>query len=318
MQLFACETTSAVEASSIMARQWSRHEIDSAQPTVNMRFRHRSIGPAVSLSALSYGVGVRIRPIAREPVLLVQMPRAGRGSARYDNSATMIDNQSHGIVDVRLVKEVVFSKDFDMLVLRIRISRLTAHLERILGRKPRHDLAIAGSIVAGSDGWQEWGIVHNSLVALDACDNNVSPHILASLEGAILSTLLVALPNNYSDDINDTGSSLAPKHVRRAEIFVRESRNRVPTVEEVAEQVGVSARSLFDGFKTFRGMTPGEFIRHIRLEKAREDLLAGRGNVTNIAMRWGYAHPGSFASQYRRRYGEFPAQTLRFGGAGPH
>lgn len=318
MQLFACETTSSDEAASIMARRWSRHDIDSSQPTVNMRLRHRSISPGVSLSALSYGVDVRIKPVDREPVLLVQMPRAGSGMARYDTSDVIINDRSHAIVDVRHVKEAVFCRDFDTLVLRISTSSLTAHLGKMLGRRPSRDVLIAGSIVAGSAGWPEWNIVYNSLVALDACGTDVSPHVLASLEQIILSTLLVAVPNNYTGDIKDANSSLAPKHVRRAESFIHESRSRAPTVAEVADHVGVSVRSLFNGFKTFRGMTPGEFIRRIRLERARQDLLAGRGNVTEIAMRWGYAHPGSFASQYRRQFGVLPGQTLRLGGADVH
>ena len=318
MQLFACETTSPDEAASIMARRWSRHEIDSKQSTVNMRFRHRSISPGVSLSALAYGADVRIRPIDREPVLLVQMPSAGFGSARYDDSDVTISSQSHAIVDVRHVKEAIFCKDFDTLVLRIRTASLMAHLAKILGRSPRQDLEIAGPIELGTPGWQEWAIVHSSLLALDACTADVSPHILASLEETILSTLLVAVPNVYTAEIKAASSALAPKFVRRAESFVRESGDRIPTVTEVAGHVGVSVRSLFDGFKTFRGTTPGEFIRWVRLERAREDLLSGRGNVTEIALRWGYAHPGSFAAQYRRQFGELPAKTLRFGGANFH
>ena len=318
MQLFACETTSPEEATSIMARRWSRHEIDSAQPTLQMRLRDRIISPGVSLSTLSYGADVRIRPIDRDPVLLVQMPRSGSGQARYDNSDVMINDRSHAIVDVRRVKEVAFCKDFDTLVLRIRTASLTAHLGKILGRTPRKDFVLAGSITFGSAGWREWGIVHNSLVALDACDADVSSHILASLEQTILSALLVAVPNSYSDYIKDASYSLAPKHVRRAESFIRDSSNRIPTIAEVADQVGVSVRSLFDGFKTFRGTTPGEFIRKIRLGRAREDLLAGRGNVMEVATRWGYAHAGSFASQYRRQFGELPAQTRRFGGSDVH
>jgi AraC-like DNA-binding protein len=72
-------------------------------------------------------------------------------------------------------------------------------------------------------------------------------------------------------------------------------------------------RSLFDGFKAFRGVTPGEFMRSLRLDRAREDLLSGNGTVTDVALRWGYAHVGNFAARYRQQYGELPALTLRVG-----
>ena len=49
------------------------------------------------------------------------------------------------------------------------------------------------------------------------------------------------------------------------------------------------------------------------MEHARRDLLRGdRGkSVADIANRWGLAHLGRFSTQYRRRYGEKPSQTLR-------
>jgi AraC-like DNA-binding protein len=54
-------------------------------------------------------------------------------------------------------------------------------------------------------------------------------------------------------------------------------------------------------------------MRSLRLEGAREDLLSGRGTVTDIALKWGYANVGNFAARYRQQYGELPALTLRFG-----
>lgn len=33
--------------------------------------------------------------------------------------------------------------------------------------------------------------------------------------------------------------------------------------------------------------------------------------VTDIAQQWGFSHLGSFATQYRRRFGETPSRTLK-------
>ena len=47
---------------------------------------------------------------------------------------------------------------------------------------------------------------------------------------------------------------------------------------------------------------------------------AGRGagelSVSEVAWRWGFAHHGRFAAQYRTRFGETPSQTLRAGAGG--
>lgn len=313
MQFCSYQTDSLAEASSFMAREWSRHQIDSLRSTMRMRFRRRVISPGVTLSSLSYGAGIRIRPIEREPVMLVQMPSAGNAVARFRDTDVAINRGSHAILDVRRMQDAAFDEDFDMLVLRIKVARLMLHLEKLLGRKPRHDLRFAGSVTDASSQWQEWSMVYQSLLALNACENpDISSRVLEPLEDMILSTLLVVLPNNYSDDINSRTSSIAPKHVRRAENYIRDA-TQMPNVTEVAAHVGVSVRALFEGFKTFRQVTPGEFIRNVRLDNARRDLLSGRGTVTEIAMNWGYAHTGNFAGRYRERFGELPAQTLRSG-----
>jgi len=56
-----------------------------------------------------------------------------------------------------------------------------------------------------------------------------------------------------------------------------------------------------------------EYVKQVRLAKAREEMLATQGakSVTSIAMEWGFNHLGHFARDYRARFGELPSQTLR-------
>ena len=44
-------------------------------------------------------------------------------------------------------------------------------------------------------------------------------------------------------------------------------------------------------------------------------IFASR-SVSAAALRWGFAHLGRFSAEYRRAFGECPAQTLRRRGAG--
>ncbi|WP_372460725.1 helix-turn-helix domain-containing protein [Actinomycetospora endophytica] len=52
------------------------------------------------------------------------------------------------------------------------------------------------------------------------------------------------------------------------------------------------------------------------MEGAHRDLEAAdptRGDTVGaIAARWGFAHPGRFAIDYRRSYGRSPGETLRW------
>jgi AraC-like DNA-binding protein len=82
----------------------------------------------------------------------------------------------------------------------------------------------------------------------------------------------------------------------------------------IAQQVGVSVRSIQLGFKDELGLTPMAYLRERRLERVREELtdaVAGDGvTVTEVAERWGFNHLGSFAALYRQRWGESPSHTL--------
>jgi AraC-like DNA-binding protein len=54
-------------------------------------------------------------------------------------------------------------------------------------------------------------------------------------------------------------------------------------------------------------------LRTARLKQARLQLDAPRpgATVTEVALDCGFTHLGRFSSEYRRRFGELPSQTLR-------
>jgi AraC-like DNA-binding protein len=62
------------------------------------------------------------------------------------------------------------------------------------------------------------------------------------------------------------------------------------------------------------GLTPGQYLRRVRLAGAHADLAAGDptagDTVAAIAARWGFTHPGRFAAAYRTAYGISPRRTL--------
>ena len=58
------------------------------------------------------------------------------------------------------------------------------------------------------------------------------------------------------------------------------------------------------------GATPPGFLRDQRLAHAHADLVAGAGSVTEVALRWRFAHLGQFAEVYRARFGLSPRDSF--------
>jgi AraC-like DNA-binding protein len=86
------------------------------------------------------------------------------------------------------------------------------------------------------------------------------------------------------------------------------------TTSLLASQCHVSVRALQEGFRRHVGMTPMNYIQHIRLRRAQRDLLAAHpahASVASIAHRWAFGHLGRFAAAHKPMYGESPLQTLR-------
>jgi transcriptional regulator GlxA family with amidase domain len=66
-------------------------------------------------------------------------------------------------------------------------------------------------------------------------------------------------------------------------------------------------------FRQHAGQGPMEFLREIRLDRVRAELLASAGvaavGVREVAQKYGFLHLGHFAAQYRARFGERPSET---------
>jgi AraC-like DNA-binding protein len=102
--------------------------------------------------------------------------------------------------------------------------------------------------------------------------------------------------------------------LRRAEEFLAAHMQMAVSLPEVASAAGVSLRTLTRVFRNKHGVGPIGFLRRRRLEATRRDLLAaepGFETVTDVALRYGFAHLGRFAGEYRKAFGESPSETLR-------
>lgn len=132
------------------------------------------------------------------------------------------------------------------------------------------------------------------------------------LEEMICLDLLDAWAAGAGVRLADGARAAAPRYVREAEAIMEREAREAPTIGAVAARVGVSARTLSNGFQRFRGVSPRSFLRDRRLDGLRAALeVAGPGEtVTSVATDWGVANLGAMAGAYRQRFGELPSATI--------
>ena len=106
---------------------------------------------------------------------------------------------------------------------------------------------------------------------------------------------------------------LVPRDVKLAIALLQAEPARDWTIESLASSCGVAHRTLQKHFRRFIGRSPIEFLRDLRLDQVRRNLLSApaRANVTLAAGQCGFNHLGRFAMWYRERFGESPSATLQ-------
>jgi transcriptional regulator GlxA family with amidase domain len=100
---------------------------------------------------------------------------------------------------------------------------------------------------------------------------------------------------------------------KMVEEFIEANWDKPIDIEQMSAVAGVSARTLFRQFKKDRGYSPAEFVRRIRLDRARNMLerAVEGASVTQVALRCGFQNTGHFAREFRLTFGELPSETLR-------
>ena len=83
------------------------------------------------------------------------------------------------------------------------------------------------------------------------------------------------------------------------------------TIEEIAEQAGITADHLRELFRARFGIRPLEYRTGLRLARARELLSESTMNVKEVAHKVGFSNALYFSRIFKQRFGTSPSDTVR-------
>jgi AraC-like DNA-binding protein len=224
------------------------------------------------------------------------------------------------LLDASRVTQSTTSGDVEAELLTIDSDTLHAGLSTLLDApvhgRVRFEPHVAMNSVVAAMARALCGAVRSGLSA----DSPIAPtsETIVRLRDALVNLLLELLPHSHTDALRRPAAMPAPRHVRRAIEFVHQHAAQPLTVADIAAAANTSVRSLQAGFLRFKSVSPGAYLRQVRLAGARADLLAAGASTTvaHVARVWGFANPGAFAALYREAFGELPSATLKFGSQG--
>ncbi len=79
-------------------------------------------------------------------------------------------------------------------------------------------------------------------------------------------------------------------------------------IRSLAMEAGMSISSFHTSFKAVTDASPLQYIKSVRLHKARELMIQDGVNAYNAALRVGYESPSQFNREYKRFFGITPAK----------
>ena len=130
-------------------------------------------------------------------------------------------------------------------------------------------------------------------------------------------TLLQTFPNNVVSEarrlaVGRPSRETSPSLVRTAVEVIEAHAARDLGLAELAQECGVTSRTLQYAFRQHLGCTPSDYLRRVRLDLVRQALRDGSAqSVSDAAAMFGFFNPGRLASDYRQVFDENPRETLQ-------
>lgn len=126
----------------------------------------------------------------------------------------------------------------------------------------------------------------------------------APLSKAIFTELIAAICR-YSS-ISSSKRPYSASRIVRAMRYIEQHYADAVTLEELAKLEGVSKSSLVRFFREATGMSPLEYLIHLRLQKAVGLFYVQSLNLTQIAFSVGFNDSNYFSRQFKKKFGVSP------------
>lgn len=160
------------------------------------------------------------------------------------------------------------------------------------------------------------GVISPSMaIVLNQIINFNLNHSIKSLYFKAKAYELLSLYFNRSEDANIEQCPFLVDEtnvikVRKAKDIIIAKMAEPPTLQELAEEIGLSLKKLKEGFKQIYGDTVFSFLFDYKMEVARKLLEAGNHNVNEVGLNVGYSTSSHFIAAFKKKYGTTPKKYV--------
>jgi AraC-like DNA-binding protein len=282
----------------------------------------RATGEGMTITAFSGMCFYRVTTPTRYKKLAINIPRLiviaqGRKVARFDGGELAYD-EDHFLV-------VTGETSFEGQILEASPER--PYLAMCMELAPD---VVARTLLALADACPDATSTRRAVVSkvpepslpafvskLDAPVTNAVARLLVSLDDPLERKIIapLAVEELVFRLLRTDGAAMGRGAVREGDgsiqvamSYIRANASHPHTVESVARHVGMSASHFAHRFTEVARVSPMRFVKHVRLDAARELLLGNRARVGEVATRVGYESASHFTRDFKQLYGASPAE----------
>lgn len=96
--------------------------------------------------------------------------------------------------------------------------------------------------------------------------------------------------------------------IKRAQLRIREDVEKSLTIQQLAEEFGISYSTFRKLFKEYTGISPALYQQDLKLQRAKELLTSTDLSVKEIAYRLNFETPDYFSSRFKIKTGRRPSE----------
>lgn len=134
----------------------------------------------------------------------------------------------------------------------------------------------------------------------DLCSGDMILSLLTQL-------MLMQLRRELPEAVNSGEGAI----ILKAQQYIAAHRRELLSVPVAAQRADVSASYLTALFRKQLGISPGEYIRRVKLEESRQMIREGNLNFTEIASALEYSTVHHFSRQFKEKFGVTPTEYAK-------
>ena len=130
------------------------------------------------------------------------------------------------------------------------------------------------------------------------------------MKAKLLTALALLMPHCLKDSVELALRAEHAEKIKAALEYMDQNYGEEIAIADVAAACYFSQYHFMRFFKKYMGMSCGEYLKNLRLEKAAKAFSAGKTGIMDVAMDAGFRNLSYFYREFQKKYGYTPKQFI--------